>query len=212
MAMVLRALSIFSAGCLLLLAATPQVGDAQPPREKSIWNYDGGVQLVTDGAIANGPCFRLAGRLRAPQFFDNLRRVDTSTGTLFRRGNEIVTEFPERMELGFELYDMPCTDKLEQAGTTRTYLNKAILRTLHVNFFWKRGLSIRPAPEIVLKHAQMIPIEPFAQGLSSEPLPVKYEWWFQFDVPSAGIPLTDSLVLVILSPEGKIVARCAARL
>ena len=46
--------------------------------------------------------------------------------------------------------DMPCTDKLEQAGTTRTYLNKAILRTLHVNFYWKRGLSIRPAPEIVL--------------------------------------------------------------
>jgi hypothetical protein len=79
MAMVLRALSLFSVACLLLLAATPQVGDAQPPREKSVWNYDGGVQLVTDGAIANGPCFRLTGRLRAPQFFDNLRRVDTNS-------------------------------------------------------------------------------------------------------------------------------------
>ena len=65
---------------------------------------------------------------------------------------------------------------------------------------------------MLVKRAQMFPIEPFAQGLSSEPLPAKYEWWFQFDVPSAGIPLTDSLVLMILSPEGKIVARCAARL
>jgi hypothetical protein len=58
----------------------------------------------------------------------------------------------------------------------------------------------------------MIPIEPFAHGLSSEPLPVKYEWWFQFDVPSAGVPVTDSLVVVIFSPEGKIAARCAARM
>jgi len=210
--MVLRGFSLFSAACLLLLAATPQVGDAQPARERSTWNYDGGVQLVTDGAIVNGPCFRLTGRLKAPQFFDNLRRVDSSSGTLFRRGNEIVTEFPERMELSFELYDLPCSDKIEEAGTTRIYLNKAILRTLHVDFYWKRGLSVRPAPEIKLKHAEMIPIEPFNRGLSSEPLPVKYEWWFQFDVPSAGIPLTDSLVLVMLSPQGKIVARCAARL
>jgi hypothetical protein len=41
---------------------------------------------------------------------------------------------------------------------------------------------------------------------------VKYEWWFQFDVPSAGVPVTDSLVVVIFSPEGKIAARCAARM
>jgi hypothetical protein len=210
--MFLRPFSFFSVALLVLLAATPQVGDAHPPREKSTWNYDGGVQLVTDGAIVNGPCFRLTGRLKAPQFFDNLRRVDSSTGTLFRRGNEIVTEFPERMELSIELYDMPCSDKLEEAGTTRVYLNKAILRTLHLNFYWKRGLSARPATEIKLKHMEMIPVEPFAGGLSSEPLPVKYEWWFKFDVPSAGVPLTDSLVLVIFSPEGKIVARGAARL
>lgn len=212
--MVHRAVFCFFVTCLLLLAATPQVGDAQPPREKTVWNYDGGVQLVTDGAITDGPCFRLTGRLKAPQFFDNLRRVDSSSGTLFRRGNEIVTEFPERMELSFELYDLPCSDRIQEAGT-RIYLNKAILRTLHVNFYWKRGLSLRPAPEIMLKHAEMIPIEPFARELSpnnNDPLPKKFEWWFQFDVPSARVPLTDSLVLVMLSPEGKIVARCAARL
>ncbi len=119
------------------------------------------------------------------------------------------------MELSFELYDLPCSDRIQDAGTTRIYLSKAILRTLHVNFYWKRGLSVRPAPEIVLKHAEMIPIEPFARALSAgkdDPLPQKFEWWFQFDVPSAGVPLTDSLVLVMQSPEGKIVARCAARL
>lgn len=208
--MVHRFLACFLAACLLQLAATPQVGDAHPAREKTVWNYDGGVLVVTDGAIENGPCFRLTGRLKSPTFFDNLRRVDSTSGTLFRRGNEIVTEFPERMELSFELYDLPCSDRIQEAGT-RVYLSKAILRTLHVNFYWKRGLSVRPAPEIKLTHAEMIPIEPFAVELSDQ-LPKKYEWWFVFDVPSAGVPLTDSLVVVMQMPDGKIVARCAARL
>jgi hypothetical protein len=210
MAMVHRVLCCLFAACLLQLAATPQLGDARPPREKTIWNYDGGILLVTDGAVNNGPCFRLTGHLKAPHFFDNLRRVDSASGTLFRRGNEIVTEFPERMELSFELYDLPCADKIQQAGTP-IYLNKAILRSLHVNFYWKRGTSLRPAPEIVLKHAEMLPIEPFASDLSKE-LAKKYEWWFVFDVPSAGVPVTDSFVLVMQSPDDKIVARVAARL
>lgn len=210
MAMVSRVLSCFLAACLLQLAATPQLGDAQPPRDKTIWNYDGGIILVTDGAVNNGPCFRLTGRLKAPHFFDNLRRVDSTSGTLFRRGNEIITEFPERMELSFELYDLPCADRIQQTGS-QIYLNKAILRSLRVNFYWKRGISLRPASEIVLKRAEMIPIEPFAAELSQE-LAKKYEWWFVFDVPSLGVPVTDSFVVVIESPEGKIVARVAARL
>jgi hypothetical protein len=208
--MVYRVLCCFLAACLLQFAATPQLGEAQPVRDKTIWNYDGGILLVTDGAVNNGPCFRLTGRLKAPQFFDNLRRVDSTSGTLFRRGNQIVTEFPEHMELSFELYDLPCADRIQQAGT-QIYLNKTILRSLHVNFYWKHGTSLRPAPEIVLKHAEMIPIEPFAADLSNE-LTKKYEWWFVFDVPSAGVPVTDSFVLVMQSPEGKIVARVAARM
>jgi hypothetical protein len=210
MAMVHRFLACFLAACLLQLAATPQLSDAQPPREKTVWNYDGGVLVVTDGAVTNGPCFRLTGRLKAPGFFNNLRRVDSDHGTFFRRGNDIITEFPERMELSFELYDHPCTDGIQQTAT-RVYLNKAILRSLHLNFYWKRGLALRPTQGISLKHAEMVPIDPFAAELSNE-LPKKYEWWFVFDVPSAGVPVTDSLVLVMQTPDGKIVARVAARL
>ncbi len=206
-----RFLACFLAACLLQLAAIPQRSDAQPSRDKTVWNYDGGVRFVTDGAVPNGPCFRLIGLLNAPPFFDNLRRVDSTTGTLFRRGNDIVTEFPERMELSFELHDLPCAE-VGRPETTKTYLNREILRSLRVNFYWKHGVFQRPAREIVLKHAATIPIQPYARELSSEPLPPKYQWLFDFDVPSAGVPLTDSLVIVLESPEGKIVSRCAARM
>jgi hypothetical protein len=43
-------------------------------------------------------------------------------------------------------------------------------------------------------------------------LPEKLEWLYEYVVPSAGVPLTDSLVLVLRDEENHIVARVAARL
>ena len=206
--------SIFSLslGCLLLLVAPAPSGWAHASREKekTIWNYDGGVQLVTDGNVPDGPCFRLTGRLTAENFFDNLRRVDTTTGTLYRRGNDVVTEFPERMNLSFVLYDHPCPHTLQPAGT-RVYLTKAMITKFRVGFSWKHGMEMRPAKEIVLKSAEAHPILNYAHDLTQD-MPQRYEWWFDFDVPSKGVPLTDSLVLQIYQPDGHIIARVAARM
>jgi hypothetical protein len=43
-------------------------------------------------------------------------------------------------------------------------------------------------------------------------LPEQLEWAYEYVVPSAGVPLTDSLVLVLRDEENRIVARVAARL
>jgi len=43
-------------------------------------------------------------------------------------------------------------------------------------------------------------------------LPEKFEWSYEYTVPSAGVPLTDSLVLVLRDADNRIVARVAARL
>jgi hypothetical protein len=195
-------------GCLVLLAASS--GWAQKPREKAVWNYDGGVQLVTDGSVSDGPCFRLTGRLTAPEFFDNLRRVDTTTGTLYRRGNDVVTEFPERMNLSFVLYDHPCLFHSQEAGPP-VYLTKEIISKFRLNFAWKHGVEMRPAKDVSLKNVEAHPIPNYARELT-EDVPRRFEWWFNFDIPSEGIPLTDSLVVIIREPDGHIVARAAARL
>ncbi len=199
-----------SLGCLLLLAALSPSGWASPTREKTIWNYDGGVQMVTDGSIPDGPCFRLTGRLTSDNFFTNLRRVDASGGTLFRRGNDVVTEFPDKMRLNFVLYDFPCMNSVREAGT-RTYLTTAIISQFRIRFSWKRGMEMRPAREIVMNKVDRRPIPAFP-GEVNEHSPVLYEWWFDFDIPSKGVPLTDSLVVVICTPDGRILARVAARM
>jgi len=205
-----RSILCFALGGLLLLAATSPSARANPPREKRVWNYDGGLLFATDGSIKNGPCFRLNGRLSSDDFFDNLRRVDSTSGTLFRRGNDVITEFPDQMHLSVVLTDRPCSDSLQQTGT-RIYLTKAIIASMRVSFAWKRGMELRPAREITLKNAEAHLIPPYAQELAAE-LPDRYEWSFDFSVPSKGVPLMDSLVIVFTAPNGHIIARVAARM
>jgi hypothetical protein len=166
--------------------------------------------LATDGNVPNGPCFRLYGHLFSGEFFDGLRREDTISGTIFRRGNDVVTEFPSRMQLGLVLYDRPCSTGLQDAGQ-RSYLTKSTISAMRVSFGWKRGLEIRPAQEIKLVKAVAHPIVPYAQEVAKD-LPEKYEWMFEFDVPAKSVPLTDSLVIIFKSQDGHILARVAARM
>ncbi|HMD42870.1 MAG TPA: hypothetical protein VKH45_07345 [Candidatus Acidoferrum sp.] len=196
---------------LLLVAGPVRAGSPDPPRDKTVWNYDGGLLMVTDGAVPNGgPCFHLFGRLTANEFFTNLRRVDSASGTLYKRGNDIITEFPEVMRLTIVLFDRPCSDGLEVTESPM-YLSKAVVGSFHLGFSWKHGMAMRPVHGVSLKHAEAQLVSPYAEQLV-EQLPKKYEWLFEFNVPGKGIPLTDSLVLVIYSPDGHIVARVAARL
>ena len=99
---------------------------------------------MTDGSIPSGPCFRINGRATAPDYFENLKRVDTNTGTFIHRGNDIVTEFPAVLHLSFLMYDFPCDNQFQNAGT-RTYLTKALVSTLRLSFYWKHGMAMRPA-------------------------------------------------------------------
>jgi len=198
-----------SLAVLSLLPAAPFL-PAQAKREKAVWNYEGGLQMMTDGSLLSGPCFRLSGRVTAPGYFDNLKRIDSPSGTILHRGNDIVTEFPELLHVSFLMYDMPCTPQLQQAGT-RVYLTHAAVSTLRLSFFWKQGMHLRPATGVVPKHFEARPVQPYAADLAAE-LPEKFEWIFEFDVPSAAVPVTDSLVVVMRTPDGHIAARAAARM
>ena len=157
-----RPVSLILAVLLLLYAAAP-VLLAQPDREKTVWNYDGGLQIMTDGQIASGPCFRINGRATAHDYFANLKRVDTNAGTFFRRGNEIVTEFPAVLHLSFLMYDFPCDIQFQNAGS-RVYLTKALVSTLRLSFYWKHGLAMRPAPGVVPRHYETRQVMPYAAG------------------------------------------------
>jgi len=177
---------------------------------KTIWNFEGGVFLQTDGNLSAETCFRLSGRVTAQDFFDNLKRLDDDEGTRFIRGQEAVTEFPEVVKLIFVIHDFPCTTDLK-TDVGRQYLTREMMSKLKLSLFWKRGVALRPIDDFKITFAAVKPVPPYATELTSE-LHEKLEWMYEFIIPSKGVPLTDGLVLIFRREDGHIAARVAARL
>jgi hypothetical protein len=201
-------------GLFALMALAASASLLTPPRcsarEKSVWNYDGGIFLETDGSISSSTCFRVSGRVTANHFFDDLKRIDRKDAeTVFQRGKETVTEFPKVLLLQFALYDFPCSTKLQETGT-RKYLTRAIVSELRLSLYWKHGLELRPLTNYTPVAFTIRPIYPF--DMEAKDLPERLEWNYQLAIPSEGVPLTDSLVLIIRTPEAKTAARVAARM
>jgi hypothetical protein len=204
--------SVISAGLALALLGCPLMwADPAAARDKTVWNYDGGMVLITDGSLPNGACFRVTGRVTSPHFFDNLKRVDTTnSGTVYRRGSDTLTEFPNRLILEFIVYDFPCSLEMEQTGP-RTYLTRAMMSSLQLSLYWKRGVELRPIANVARKYFSVDPRIPYLAARAHD-LPERFEWSYEFEIPSGGVPLTDSLVLVVRTADGHIAARCAARM
>jgi hypothetical protein len=182
-------------------------------RDKTVWNYEGGLGVLTNGSIPDGPCFRLAGRVTAGDFFDHLKRIDTASGTIFRLGSAEVENFPNELRLGFVVhdhYDQTCPPREENHDAPK-YLTREMMSSLHLYLYWKRGVELRPVTHVERVFFAVRPLMPPAQA-QARGLPEKLEWSYEYSVPSGGVPLTDSLVLVLRDENNRIVARVAARL
>jgi hypothetical protein len=196
--------------CFVHAASAGQHKQNRPKREKTVWNYDGGVFFQTDGSLPNGVCFRVYGRVTSEDFFNNLKRADTDEGTIFRRGTELVTQFPDSVVVAYAIRDQLCASSLQQVGT-RTYMTQEMLENLRLSIYWKHGVDLRPVKNIKLLDARVDRLNPYATALAAE-LPRRYEWSYELSVPSQGVSLSDSLVFVFRTPDQRIAARVAARL
>lgn len=196
------------AAALLILCNAPALAN-----DKTVWNYEGGLFVITNGSIPNGPCFRLAGRVTSGDFFDHLKRIDKESGTVFRLGSETVDNFPDQLTLSFlvrDHYDQTCPPREEHPDAPK-YLTRAIMSSLHLYLYWKHGVELRPVGTVERKYFAVREIIPQVAA-QAHGLPEKLEWAYEYVVPSAGVPLTDSLVLILRDEENHIVARVAARL
>jgi len=201
---------IAGAAFLIFLGCAPGVSLTEVKRDKSVWNYDGGVFFETDGSLPNGVCFRVSGNVTSPEFFDHLKRIDDGHGTVFRRGLDTVTQFPDQLLLSFVIHDQSCSSRLHEVGT-HIYLTREMMGALQLSLYWKRGVDLRQIQDVTEIGTSVERIIPYATDLASE-LPQRLEWSYQLAVAGKGIPLTDSLVFVFRTRDERIAARVAARL
>ena len=195
---------------LIFLGCAPGASLSQARRSKTVWSYDGGVFFATDGSLPNGVCFRVSGEMNAAEFFDHLKRVDDEHGTVFRRGPETVSQFPEALAVSFAIHDQPCKPGLREIEP-RAYLTREMMSQLQLSIYWKHGVDLSAVKDVTKVDTRVERVTPYATALAAE-LPQRFEWSYQLAVPSAGVPLTDSLVFVFRTAEGRIAARVAARL
>jgi hypothetical protein len=194
----------------ILLVNWPTASLSRPSRDKNAVNYDGGIFFETDGSLSNGACFRVAGRVHSREFFENLKRIDNAQGVTFRRGVQTVTHFPDKIIVCYIIRDHPCDPRFRQEET-RVYLTREMMSTVRLSLYWKNGVDLRPIRDSKELSSSVEAVVPYAKALAAE-LPKRFEWSWVSEVPSAGVPLTDSLVLIFRTPNGRIAARVAARL
>jgi hypothetical protein len=212
----LRRICFAVTAAILLLSPAPSARQQQKQKKKEkplgreIQSFDGGIVFETDGGLSELTCFKLRGRASAPNFFDNFKRIDDENGTEYQSAQKIVTEFPEELQVSFMMIDMPCPNRMMQPGP-RLYLTPEMMKSLRFSFYWKRGIELRHVENIKRAEATAEPIEPYNKE-SQEELPKHYRWFLDYTIPSAGVPLTDRLVLIIRTPDGHRAARVAARL
>ena len=212
----LRIVSAVAAAVLLAAPAWPasqaQQGQKkkEKPLKKQVLNFDGGIVFATDGSLSELTCFQLTGRATAPGFFDDFKRIDDENGMEYRSGQKEVTEFPEELHVSFVMFDIPCKSQTLEPGP-RKYLTQEMMKSLRFSFYWKRGIELRHIENLKWEAATAEPVEPY-NAESREELPKRFRWFLNFVIPSAGVPLTDRLVLIIRTPDGRKAARVAARL
>lgn len=201
-----------AASLVFLSASAASQKKTKPPKpaEAKVENYYGGVFLISDGGIPDGPCFRINGRVTSGQFFNDLKSFATPDGTIFRLGINEVALFPDKLLLSLTIRDQPCSTGLQPVGTG-AYLTQETMSSMKLSLYWKHGVDLRPAGKVAVVHFSVDPIQPYATNLAAE-LPKRYLWTYELGIPAGGVPLTDSLVLIFRTPDGHIAARVAARL
>jgi hypothetical protein len=221
----------------LAIASLPSSARSKgsPESDKDqVWNYDGGIFFATDGSVTDGPCFRVRGKVTAPAFFDRpkhvtvfaergypivlaplffdgMKRIDREGHeSMFRRGNETMTQYPDELLMLFTMHDLPCSLELKDAPTGAV-LTREMVDSFRYSLWWKDGVELHPVRGPKVLNVSLRALVP-SQVLVERGIPQIYEWGFSLLVPSAKVPLTDSLVLIIREPKGRIAARVAARM
>jgi hypothetical protein len=185
-------------------------------RDKTVWSYEGGLFMITNGSIPNGACFRLTGRVTSSDFFDHLKRFDKPAGTIFRRGDETVATFPDQLTLNIMVHDQydqtcPPAPTGPDGKPSIKLLTREMMSSLNLYLYWKHGVELRPIANVQKKFFAVRETVPQA-AVRMYNLQQKLEWSYEYIVPSAGVPLTDSLVLVLRTQDDHVAARVSARL
>src|SRR5579883_206277 len=138
------------------------------------------------------------------EFFENLRSVDSPQGTVFMKDGGEVRFFPDRMTITLRIYGPEDSDG--KSGASKQ-LNYDLMRGLKFKVQWKRGMKLRSVREL----RRLSAAEGTFLDLENSGRPMD-GWTYEMVFEDSRAPITDHLILSILSPDDKLIARMSAYL
>jgi hypothetical protein len=184
---------IFAVSLIILLTVDSSPALDQTPQK--IVEHGERVAMST-GQIRKGEiCADFYPDLESDEFFNGLQRIDGDRTSEFRKSSRTVTTYPAHLTIQIDVRISVCDANIYTPAIAPDFL-----KTLHFKVQWKRELYLRPVASYAVESVPLNLSEDDGRRL----LVVQIR-------DNNNIPLTDHLVLTILSPEGKILSRMVAR-
>jgi hypothetical protein len=182
----------FAAACLLL---APSARAQSEGLTGKMHEYRDDVALST-GQIRTGEvCVNLIPVMQALGFFNGLERIDTSQGSEFRRNSNPVDFFPDYLTIEINIRIEVCDANIYTPAKTPD-----VIKGMQFRVQWKRGLYLRPAANVTIERKPLVMEEGDNRML------------YVIKVRDHNVPLSDHLILSVISANGKIMSRMSARL
>jgi hypothetical protein len=169
---------------------------AQDETTGKIVEYNERVAMSTGEVRKGDICADFYPDLESDEFFKGLQRIDADHTPEFRRYSQPVTMYPSRLMIQIDVRISVCDANIYTPAPVPEFL-----KTLHFKVQWKRQLYLRPVAGYSVANVPLNLDDDEGRRL----LVIQIR-------DANNIPLTDHLILTILSPEGKILSRMAARL
>jgi len=163
-----------------------------PPR---VVEYTERVPMSTGEVRRGDVCATFYPELESNEFFRGLQRIETDEGRTFSKYSQLVTTYPPQLRIQIDVRISICDADVYTPAPIPDFL-----KTLHFKVQWKKAMYLRPVGSFVVEN---VPLN-LEQSENRRLLVVQIH-------DSNNVPLTDHLILTILSPDGKILSRMAAR-
>jgi hypothetical protein len=196
------AIALFRLGLLVSMLAAlispslfaQDVSRSDDPNRR-ISHYTESVRLSTGEIRRGDTCVTFEPTMESGTFFDGLERIDLDSGVQFRRNSASVLLFPSYLKIDIHVSVHLCDANIYTPARSPDFMKGMKFRAQ-----WKRNLELRPVANITL-----------------ESVPLNLEdgdnrLLFVLRIRDEDVPLTDHLIISVLTAQGKLLSRMSARL
>ena len=148
------------------------------------------------GRIGNS-CFFFVANMTGGGFFSGLERLKTAEGIVLRRGTQSLKYYPEQIAVDIEGRAFECQTRMASAAPPVNTWN--FMKLLWFKAGWQRDLQLQPAEKLRYDTFEPVWWPPAAN----------HSWTYHLTMRAKGVALTDDLLIVVLSDEGKELVRLA---